>query len=100
MVVLKENEIESRESREPSPAAAAEQRENVSAIMRLLDTLPANQQEVIRLKFQNGLSYQEISRVTHLTVSNVGFLIHSAIKTIRQRLSTEASTKNPLRSNV
>jgi RNA polymerase sigma-70 factor (ECF subfamily) len=50
----------------------------------LIDRLPHNQQEVIRLKFQNGFSYKEISRITQLSVSNVGFLIHTAIKALQR----------------
>ena len=98
MVVLNETEMEICESREPSPAAAAEQQENLSSVLRLLSTLPPNQREVIRLKFQSGLSYQEISRVTNLTVSNVGFLIHTAIKTLRHRLQSEARTETNISS--
>jgi RNA polymerase sigma-70 factor (ECF subfamily) len=52
-----------------------------------VERLPANQQEVIRLKFQSGLSYREISRVTGLTVSHVGVLIHTGLKSIRIKLS-------------
>ena len=90
MKPLGEMELETVESREPSPAAAAEQNESAGQILRLLATLPANQQEVVRLKFQNGLSYREISHVTKLTVTNVGFLLHTAVKTIRQKIKTEA----------
>jgi len=97
MVLLNENEAET-ESREPSPADAAEQRENVRSVLRLLNTLPPNQREVIRLKFQNGLSYQEISRVTNLTVTNVGFLLHTAIKTLRQRLNAETRPETNINS--
>lgn len=86
MKPLSEVEMSSQASSEPSPAAQAEQREAASEVLGLLAQLPKNQQEVVRLKFQNGLSYQEISKVTNLTVSNVGFLIHTAIKTIRQKL--------------
>lgn len=60
--------------------------EQRSDLMRALDALPERQQEVIRLKFQGGLSYREIARVTDLSVSNVGFLIHTGIKAIRQTL--------------
>ena len=52
----------------------------------LLEQLPGNQQEVIRLKFQNGLSYREISGITGLSVSNVGVLIHYGLKAIRQKV--------------
>ena len=43
----------------------------------------------MRLKFQNGLSYKEIAHITNLSVTNVGFLIHTAIKTLRQRMTEQ-----------
>ncbi len=93
-----EEELQSRPSPEVSPAQAAERRELNHRVLQMLAALPRNQQEVVRLKFQNGLSYEEISRVTQLTVSNVGFLIHTAIKTLRQQLHTELNlVPNPLR---
>ncbi len=39
-------------SRDPAPSAVAERREATDRVLEILDTLPANQQEVIRLKFQ------------------------------------------------
>jgi RNA polymerase sigma-70 factor (ECF subfamily) len=42
---------------------------------------------VIRLKFQNGFSYQEISRISGHSVGNVGYLIHVGLKTIRGQLA-------------
>jgi RNA polymerase sigma-70 factor (ECF subfamily) len=74
---------------EPRPGAALEAGETQAAVLRLIDRLPRNQQEVIRLKFQNGFSYKEISRITALSVSNVGFLIHTAIKTLRREWTAE-----------
>jgi RNA polymerase sigma-70 factor (ECF subfamily) len=69
---------------EPRPGAELEAEETQAAVLRLIDRLPHNQQEVIRLKFQNGFSYKEISRITQLSVSNVGFLIHTAIKALQR----------------
>jgi DNA-directed RNA polymerase specialized sigma24 family protein len=43
----------------------------------------------VRLKFQNGFSYQEISRITSLSVGNVGFILHTALKALRQNLSAQ-----------
>ena len=60
-------------------------------VIRLLEVLMMNQQEVVRLKFQNGFSYKEISRITALSVSNVGFLIHTAVA----RLRTEFAAQRP-----
>ena len=71
----------------PSQAVAMEEQETQSAILRVLARLPDNQQEVVRLKFQENLSYRDISEVTGLSVSNVGYLLHVALKTLRQQLA-------------
>ena len=80
MSAWNEEEMARQPSPEPSPTTLAEQHETTTAALTALASLPRNQQEVVRLKFQNGLSYEEISRVTHLTVGNVGFLIHAPEK--------------------
>ena len=74
---------------EPPPAATLERAETHAALLRLLGRLPPNQQEVVRLKFQNGFSYQEISRITALSVTNVGFILHTAIKALRQEMAAQ-----------
>ncbi|HUT92280.1 MAG TPA: sigma-70 family RNA polymerase sigma factor [Thermoguttaceae bacterium] len=79
-------------SGEPDQAIAAEVRDTADHVRRLLETLPENQQEVLRLKFQAGLSYREISRVTELSVSNVGYLIHTAIRKLRDKLQADPET--------
>jgi RNA polymerase sigma-70 factor (ECF subfamily) len=86
MTPLSEVELEHRENGEPSPAAVAAQKEAAQNVLEMLDDLPPNQREVVRLKFHGQLSYQEISTITSLSVSNVGFLLHTAIKTLRARL--------------
>ena len=55
-------------------------------VLALLGALPPRQQEAVRLKFQGGLSYREISTVMDTTANNVGVLIHTALKTIREKL--------------
>ena len=70
-----------------SPTAGLELSETAGQVMGMLAGLSENQQEVIRLRFQDGLSYREIAGVTELSVTNVGYLIHTAIKTIREKLS-------------
>ncbi len=75
------------------PSALAEQEEQLNQVLAVLSTLPANQQEVLRLKFQGDLSYDEISRITRLSVGNVGFLIHTGLNTIRERIHDRPSAK-------
>ena len=72
---------------EADPSARLARRETTHRALALLATLPERQQEVLRLRFQEGLSYREIAGVQQLTVSHVGVLIHNAMKTLRARLA-------------
>jgi RNA polymerase sigma factor (sigma-70 family) len=84
MRLVDERELES--PGDTDPAAIVQSQSDASSITAMLDALPPNQAEVIRLKFQHGLSYQQIANVTQLSVSNVGYLIHTGLKTLRERL--------------
>jgi len=55
-----------------------------SGVFELIQLLPDRQSELLLLKFAEGLSYQEISAVTGLTTSNVGYLLHHAVKALKQ----------------
>lgn len=70
------------------PADSALRRDTSDQVQHQLNRLSENQQEVVRLKFEGGLSYREIADVTGLSVSNVGFLLHTAISTLKERLAT------------
>ena len=70
-----------------SPAENVMQQDSEQLIPALLQRLPAAQQEVIRLKFQQSLSYREIARITELSESNVGYLIHMGIKALREHMN-------------
>jgi RNA polymerase sigma-70 factor (ECF subfamily) len=74
-----------------SPTSRCEQWETTQQVVSLLARLPENQQEVVRLKFQAGLSYREISGITQLSVSNVGYLLHTALAALRKQLVTDAN---------
>ena len=76
-------------SADPRPGAGLEHAESHAVMLELIGHLPPNQQEVIRLKFQSGFSYKEISRITSLSVSNVGFLIHTAVTRLRREMAAQ-----------
>ena len=61
-------------------------RQALGRVLDVLETLPRNQREVVYLKFQGGLSYKEIAAITALSTSNVGFLLHTAVRAIRSHL--------------
>ena len=90
MTYLDPTATASEPSAEPGPAEALSRKEAARFLLRILEKLPPRQQEVIQLKFQNGLSYREISEVTQLSVSNVGFLIHKGIKALREQHAARA----------
>ena len=74
-------------------APGLDEKQTVSEILMVVQTLPKNQREVIYLKFQCDLSYKEISDITKLSVTNVGFLIHTAVRNIRQQMLSETASK-------
>jgi RNA polymerase sigma-70 factor (ECF subfamily) len=86
---FEEGEMERVSTEEPRPTHALEAEETHDALLRMIDRLPSNQQEVLRLKFQSGFSYKEISRITTHSVSHVGVLIHHAVTRLRAEYAAE-----------
>ncbi len=100
MKPLVDEQAELQISPNADPSDQLEHEEAVAGALAALATLTANQQEVIRLKFQHGLSYKQIAQVTTLSVSNVGFLIHTGLKILRTRLAESESDSGPLPQHV
>jgi RNA polymerase sigma-70 factor (ECF subfamily) len=91
MAPLDESLAQAQRSPAPSPAESLERRETSAQVRQALAALSETQQEVLRLKFQNGFSYKEIARVTGLSVSHVGVQLHLGLKRVRERLGVAAS---------
>jgi RNA polymerase sigma-70 factor (ECF subfamily) len=85
MTRLSDEQVHRCASADPGPPDVAEHRESAARVLDLLEQLPPNQREVIRLKFQNGFSYQEISRISGHSVTNVGYLLHVGLKALRHQ---------------
>lgn len=85
MTYLDEEFLEKRAAEELSPNEQLQAKEARGFLMEIVATLPARQQEVLQLKFQNDFSYQEIAEITNLSISHVGVLIHHALKALRTR---------------
>jgi RNA polymerase sigma-70 factor (ECF subfamily) len=96
MKLVTEDDVERRDQ-SPGPSALLHTKECLSRVESMLVDLPENQREVIRLKFQTGMSYREISAVTGLSVSNVGFLLHAAINTLRRKLKADPPANRQIR---
>jgi RNA polymerase sigma-70 factor (ECF subfamily) len=91
MTHLSDEQVQHCLSPDKGPEEAVENRDSAARVLDLLERLPASQREVIRLKFQNGFSYREISRISGHTVTNVGYLIHVGLKTLRGQLQNQGA---------
>lgn len=90
MRAIGDDAAEEHPSPDAPPGDAIERQEAYSRVLGAMQALSPNQQEVVRLKFQHGMSYKQISEVTDLSVTNVGFLLHTALKTLREKLGETA----------
>lgn len=70
----------------PGPDVHARQHDLLDQLPAMMNSLPEKQRNVVRLKFQQHLSYKEIAETLELSVSNVGFLLHTAIHSLRQNI--------------
>ena len=66
-----------------SPDQALERRAEFARLTHLLDRLPARERELIALKYGSELSNREIARLTRLSESNVGTILHRVTSQLR-----------------
>ena len=61
--------------------------EGIGLVRISLAALDERSRELVRLKFNDELSYKDIAARTGLTAGNVGFILHHALKTIAAELA-------------
>ena len=61
--------------------------EGIGMVRLSLATLDERSRELIRLKFNDELSYKDMAARTGLTPGNIGFILHGALKTIAAELA-------------
>jgi len=75
----------------PDPAPLPDEQilrwEGIGLVRLSLGALDSRSRELIRLKFNDHLSYKEISQRTGLTPGHVGYLLHHALKTLAAELA-------------
>lgn len=69
-----------------SPDKELEKKEKIRFVRRLIERLPENQRQVIRLRGIEERSFEEIGEITGLSPSNVRVLLSRARKWIREKL--------------
>src|ERR1043166_5700354 len=72
---------------QPLPDEQIARMEGIGLVRLSLETLDERSREVVRLKFNEDLSYKEISARTGLGVGHVGYLLHHALKAIAEELA-------------
>ena len=72
---------------QPLPDEQIARWEGIGLVRLSLETLDPRGRELIRLKFNEGLSYKEMSARTGLNIGHVGYLLHHAIKAIADELA-------------
>ena len=75
---------EEHPSEDLSPAAEVAAAEETVRLRWLIDQLPQQQRELVRLKFDAGLSYKQMGEAMQMSVSNVGVQLHVAMQTLRR----------------
>jgi len=61
--------------------------EGIGLVRISLAALDERSRELVRLKFHDDLSYRDIAARLNLSTSNVGFILHRALKTIAAELA-------------
>lgn len=89
MTALEDDQHERKISNQAAPDSAVDFNERIEQVLGCMDRLPENQKKVILMKFREGMSYKEISAATGLSGGNVGFLIHTGLKRLRQLLPND-----------
>lgn len=70
------------------PDEALSRWERNECLKRCVQKLDPKSREVVRLKFEEDRSYREISEATGLSVTNVGYILHHALKSMASELTS------------
>lgn len=66
-----------------TPEIALARREDFARLSRLLAALPERDRELVSLKYGAGLTNRAIARLSRLTETNVGSILHRAVQKMR-----------------
>jgi RNA polymerase sigma-70 factor (ECF subfamily) len=70
---------------ENTPEREAERHSNLAHLARLTAELPPRERELIALKYGAALNNRLIAKLTGLTESNVGTILHRVVQTLRDQ---------------
>lgn len=85
IVPMETSFLDQQSATSPTPSSSLEETELAEQLQVWMSELPDKQREAVRLKFQLGLSYKEISEILDTSSGNVGTLIHLGVTQLRER---------------
>lgn len=74
-------EMETKDN-EMLPDESIVHQEALGMVRLSLETLDVRSRELVRLKFEEDMTYRQIAEKTGLSVSNVGYVLHHAVKSL------------------
>lgn len=84
------DEEDDMQSPDSGPVSQLERRQSVHRIEAAMAALSDPQRQAVTLKFAAGLRYKEIAEVMQTSVSNVGVMLHTALKRIKDELGPDS----------
>lgn len=63
--------------------------EQLDRLRAAVASLPERQRAVLRMRFDEGMSYQEIHERSGWSVSYVGWLLHTTLRALRERMEAD-----------
>ena len=99
---LHERHAEEKSAREQGVEQADGQVEDIrELITQVMDVLNLRERQLVVLKVYEEKSYKEIAEIADLSVGNVGYILHHAMKKLAQRIRKEKDeTKGGSEANV
>ena len=88
-----ETEVAEGEDPEPLPDARIERMEAIGLARLFIGEMEERKRELLRMKFEEELSYKEMAARLGVSVGNVGYLIHHALRELAQELEKEGVVK-------
>jgi RNA polymerase sigma factor (sigma-70 family) len=76
---------------QPLPDDRTEHLESVGLAMLCLDRLAEDMRTLVKMKFVEGLSYKEMAATTGMSIGNVGYKLHHAIKLLAGEMEREGA---------
>lgn len=85
--------LRGRASEEPGAEEELIGQERKEQLLIALSRLQDRERDILALKFSAGLTNRQISRLTRLSASNVGVILHRAVSRLRRELGAEEGNR-------